>query len=146
MCCIQVTSFWQVPKQASSVITALLGCLALSRFICSINNLMCPLIIFPLYSQMLALSQLLSLLPDRIGLYELIPLADPIFYSRAIPFFRQAMKARTSFPLIVIAFHSLCSTICIRSRPQPFPSDSQLSSLSNNQDSPAIGIQRLHQA
>jgi hypothetical protein len=37
----------QVPKQTFSVIAAFLGCLNLSKFICSINNLICPLTIFP---------------------------------------------------------------------------------------------------
>jgi hypothetical protein len=46
---------------------------------------------------MLALSQLLSLLPDRIGLYELIPSADPIFYSRAIPSFSTGYEGKDKF-------------------------------------------------
>lgn len=47
MRCIEEAASRQETKPTFSVIATFLGSLDLSRFICSINNLMCPLIIFP---------------------------------------------------------------------------------------------------
>ena len=92
MCCKEETSFRQVPKQASSIAAAFLYCLALSRFICSVNSLICPLIILPSVLPMLAHRPLHSLLPDRINLISKSRSVDPISNSRAIPNFRLVVK------------------------------------------------------
>ncbi len=47
MRCIEEAASRLETKQTFSVIAAFLGSLDLSRFICNINNLMCPLIISP---------------------------------------------------------------------------------------------------
>jgi len=124
MCCIEEASSGQVPKQTFSVIVAFIGCLDLSRFICSINNFMCPLIISPLFLKANARAQLttISISWGRISLIHESPSSrSDQFYSRAIPDFCQVVKD------VLVMFFRLSQlwppTIHTGSLPQPFPSD-----------------------
>jgi len=146
MCCIEEASSGQVPKQTFSVIVAFIGCLDLSRFICSINNFMCPLIISPLFLKANARAQLttISISWGRISLIHESPSSrSDQFYSRAIPDFCQVVK--DVLVMFFPAFTALATNNSYRIFASAVPFRSLLPSLSGNEDSTDQGIHRLYQ-